>query len=62
MSSFIRWFSGVESYHHLQQRHRHYGGGAAGRAANIQGALFLATKCEVDFVTKQILHFTVYIS
>lgn len=64
LSSSIRWLSGVESYHHLQQRHRHYGGGAAGRAASIQGTLFLGTawKSEVDSVTKQILHFTAYIS
>lgn len=64
MSPFIRWLSGVESYHHLQQRHRHYGGGAAGRTASIQGTLFLASQCEskVDFVTKQILRFTACIS
>lgn len=63
MSSSIRWLSGVESYHHLQQRHRHHGGGAAGRAANIQG-IFSYRKCEteVDFVTRQILHLTAYAS
>lgn len=60
MSSFVRRLSGVESYHHLQQRHRLYGGGVAGRAASIQGTLFLADTCEsqVDFVTKQILNCT----
>lgn len=55
---FIRRLGGVESYHHLQQRQRHYGGGAAGRTASIQGTLFIDTKCQT---TKQYLLLYVFI-